>query len=104
MEFLNRFNGIVAFRPLTDIQATTVARRMLDDFVAHLTREKKLTLTYDPAVVDVLAQVATRSRFGARAIQHEIDETVASYVAREILTRNLTAGDTLHVHPAVLSV
>jgi|SRR6056297_220947 len=103
MEFLNRFNGIVAFRPLADQQATTVASQMLDAFAAHVSRERKLTLTFDNAVVTALANTATRSRFGARAIQRALDNTVASYVAEQILTADLGAGDVLHIPATVLT-
>lgn len=104
MEFLNRFDGVVAFTPHTDTQADIIATNMLDEFAERVRREKKITVTYDDEVVKRLADTAARSRFGARAIRNELDDTVASYLARKILEENLEAGSAVHIPVSALSL
>lgn len=103
-EFLNRFDGVVAFRPLGEGVADSVAGQMMQDFAAQVLRDKKIAVTYDQEVVTGLADIAAHSRFGARAIKHTLDDTVASYLAQEILQKDLGPGSSVHIPLFALNI
>lgn len=84
-EFLNRFDGLVMFRPLSEEQAGLILELMLRRFTLELKARKGITVSFEPGVEDLLAKRAYSSTFGARAISRELQNTVENYVATKLL-------------------
>lgn len=90
-EFLNRFDAVVAFHPLSRDQIEQVARLML----AALSRgmaEKEITLEFTPQAVAKLAQVGFDPIYGARPMRRAIQDKVENMLADAMLKGQLPRG------------
>lgn len=90
-EFLNRFSGIVLFKPLNQEQVRQIARLLLEEFAERLMEDKKMNLEITDGLVAKVAEAGFDPDFGARPIKRAIEEIVENRVAEEILKGN-TAG------------
>ncbi|MCU0687863.1 MAG: AAA family ATPase [Polyangiaceae bacterium] len=81
-EWLNRVDHLVPYRALDRDSIRTIARRALD---AALGREgiarRGVTVHYDPAVVDLLADLGLDPRYGARPLKRTIEQRVVAPLA-----------------------
>jgi len=92
-EFLNRFSGIILFKPLTQGEAKRVASLMLYEFAERLKADKNITLEITSALVDKVAAAGFDPQFGARPIKRAIEQLVENKVAEYIMAGN--TGGTL---------
>ncbi|MBL8776478.1 MAG: AAA family ATPase [Acidimicrobiales bacterium] len=74
-ELVNRIDEIVLFRPLTPDAITEIARRRLARVTADLAPQG-WDLTFDPAVVDLLATEGYDPTYGARHLDRNIERHV----------------------------
>ncbi len=81
-ELLNRIDHLVPYRALGRDSVLAIARRALD---AALAREglarRGVAVTYDPAVVDLLADLGLDPRYGARPLKRTIEQRVVTPLA-----------------------
>jgi MoxR-like ATPase len=75
-ELVNRLDDVLVFRPLTPEAVHEIARRMLDDVVVSRMASRGFTLTYDPAVVDLVAASGYDPAYGARPVQRALETLV----------------------------
>jgi MoxR-like ATPase len=75
-ELVNRLDAVLVFRPLTPEAVHEIARRMIDDVVVARMVERGFTLTYDPAVVDLVASSGYDPAYGARPVQRALETLV----------------------------
>lgn len=97
-EFLNRFDGIVVFKPLTRDEILQVAGLMLKG-VAKRLAAKGITLTVTQEAQEELARTGYDPIFGARplrrVIQDQVDNALANYLLKgEIDRRDEVVLDT----------
>lgn len=106
-EFLNRFDGIVVFKPLSREHIEKIAGLMLNKVKKRL-ENKGIFLEATPEAVKELAQAGFDPMFGARplrrVIQDRVDNSLANYLLRGKLSRRdkviLEAGGQLRVEKA----
>lgn len=91
-EFLNRFDSIIEFKPLTSEQVTSVARLMLAD-VARQLETKGITLQVTEAAVAELAQAGFSPEYGARPLRRVIQERVQDALATYLLQNKIGRRD-----------
>ena len=94
-EFLNRFSGIVLFKPLKQDQVRKVAELLLNEFAGRVLADKNITLTITPELIDKVASAGFDPEFGARPIKRAIEEIVENKVAEYIMQGNI--GGTLKI-------
>ena len=87
-EFLNRFSGIILFKPLSQDQARQVASLMLHEFAERLLADKDVTLEITPGLIDKVAAAGFDPQFGARPIKRAIEQLVENKVAEYIMAGN----------------
>ncbi|MBE6961980.1 MAG: ATP-dependent Clp protease ATP-binding subunit [Ruminococcaceae bacterium] len=79
-EFINRVDEVICFNRLTEENFRVIARIMLDELVASL-KEKGITFTYEPSLIDLLTAKSYSITYGARnlrrAIQKELEDPMA---------------------------
>lgn len=97
-EFLNRFDGIVVFKPLTRDEILQVAGLMLKG-VANRLAAKGIVLTVTQEAKEELAKTGYDPIFGARplrrVIQEQVDNALANYLLKgEISRRDEVVLDT----------
>ncbi len=94
-EFLNRFSGIILFKPLSEGEVRQVTSIMLSEFAARLLADKNITLNITDALIDKVAQAGFDPEFGARPIKRAIEQIVENKVADYIMAGN--TGGTLTI-------
>lgn len=95
-EFLNRFDEIVLFRPLTKQELMQV----VDLLVAGLNKtlaSRKITVALTPAAKELLVEKGYDPRLGARPLRRTVQRTVENVVAQRLLADNLMPGQTLQL-------
>jgi len=91
-EFLNRFDNIVIFKPLTPEHIEAIAGLMIKKSVQRLT-QKGIHLEVSPAAVRELAQAGFDPLFGARPMRRVIQEKVDDALAKFLLSGKITRRD-----------
>lgn len=102
-EFLNRFNGIIVYRPLSMDSVRKIADIMLDG-VRKMAKEKGVKLTFKPELLDELLRRGYSPEWGARPMARVIEESVMNYLATKILTKEIVAGDYIELGTEVLNI
>ncbi|MFA5080505.1 MAG: AAA family ATPase [Candidatus Paceibacterota bacterium] len=97
-EFVNRFDGLVVFKPLTqtdlmqiaDLQLSKLKKKLLEKEIVFIVSEKLkrkiVELSYNPV-------------FGAREMKRVIQEKVEDCLAREFLADHIGNGATIEIDP-----
>lgn len=93
-EFLNRFDGIVLFKPLTRDETKHIAEFMLKRVGKDL-EARGVFLRVEPAALDALADVGFDPQFGARPMRRAIQEHVENKLAEMVLSGKLNRRDTV---------
>jgi ATP-dependent Clp protease ATP-binding subunit ClpA len=96
-EFLNRFEGVIFFRPLNDKELVSVVRLQLQKFVRKVAKEKNIEITFDDSVVGNIIQKGYNPIFGARSLNRYIEETVEGIVAKKIISGEATNGGKIDI-------
>ncbi len=84
-EFLNRWNGVVLFKPLDQIETKKIATLMLEEFAERLMEDKKIKLEITDSLIDKVASAGFDPDFGARPIKRAMEEVVENKVAEYIM-------------------
>jgi len=101
-ELLNRFDGIILFRPLTSGNLRMIAKFMLKRLGKRL-EERGVQLVITDALLDYLVSVGQDPKFGARPMNRAIQEKVEQVVAEKMLRGDITAGSRVELTPADLA-
>jgi ATP-dependent Clp protease ATP-binding subunit ClpC len=96
-EFLNRFDAVVVFKPLTHEHLIKIAILMINDLSKRLMEGTGIRLVVNPALVDKIAELGYQPEFGARPMRRVIQDEVESRVAKKILQENLKRGDFIEI-------
>lgn len=90
-EFLNRFDEIVLFRPLTPAELKQVVGLMIAD-VNKTLEPKKIQVGLTDAAAGWLVEKGNDPRLGARPMRRMIQRTVENVVAQKILQSHIQPG------------
>ena len=96
-EFLNRVDDIVVFKPLQAEQIKDIVKLVLNELGERLNKQLELTLTYEDAAVEHLAQAGFDPAFGARPLKRLIVHTVENILGRKIVAGEIKTGDKVEV-------
>lgn len=100
-EFLNRFTGIIVFRPLSIESVKKIAEFMLDK-VKKLAEGKGVKVSFDSRLVEELVRRGYSPQWGARPMARLIEDTVESYLAVKLLSGEINSGDEVRLSAEVL--
>lgn len=78
-EFLGRVDEIVVFKPLDKNSLSKIAEIMLNDFAESL-NDRRLTLNFDTAVCDYIAEKCIGAKSGAREVRNTIRREIEDKV------------------------
>jgi len=90
-EFLNRFDAVVAFHPLSREQIVQVAQLMLSELAKRML-EKEITVQFTPEAVQKLAQAGFDPVYGARPMRRAIQDRAENMIANNLLAGKITRG------------
>jgi ATP-dependent Clp protease ATP-binding subunit ClpC len=85
-EFLNRFDGVIIYRPLQKDAIYLIAQRLLNNLQADLLKTHGLTIEFSHTFIDKLIQQGYDARFGARNMQRIIQNEVEDKIAKMLLS------------------
>lgn len=93
-EFLNRFDAVVAFHPLSQENIFEVAKLMLKSLAERMA-EKQITLKFTDEAVTRLAKIGFDPVYGARPMRRAIQDKVENSLAESILSGKTERGETI---------
>jgi len=95
-EFLNRFDEIIAFRPLNILELEQITTLMVEKIEKSLA-EKQIKIVLTPGARRRLAQIGFDPQLGARQLHRTIQEKVENRIAQAILQETLKEGGTFTI-------
>jgi ATP-dependent Clp protease ATP-binding subunit ClpC len=90
-EFLNRFDEIILFRPLTTEELMQVVDLLINALNKRLASQK-VVVTLTPAAKELLAKTGYDPRLGARPLRRTVQRAVENLVAQRMLSGNVAPG------------
>ncbi len=90
-EFLNRIDEIITFQRLTRDDLKQIIKIQLG-FLTERLKERGLTITLEPEVLDYLAEVGYDPDFGARPLKRSIQREIMDPLAMKLLTSEIKDG------------
>jgi ATP-dependent Clp protease ATP-binding subunit ClpC len=91
VEFLNRFDKIIMFKPLLPAEVGQIAELMLGEINENLLT-KGMNLEYAPQVVNDLVKLGYNPTYGAREVRRVIQEQVEDKIAEKVVSGELVGG------------
>jgi ATP-dependent Clp protease ATP-binding subunit ClpC len=97
-ELLNRFDGVIIFKPLTKENLLKIAELLLKKIQKQL-KEKDIDFAITEPLKEKIVELSYDPKFGAREIQRVIQEKVGNVLAKEILTGRIKRGMRIEIDP-----
>ena len=95
-ELINRFDGVVVFKPLSLIDIENITRLLLRK-TAKLLEKKGIGLKVDDKAITILATAGFDPKFGARPLRRLLQDRIDNEIANKILSEQLARRDTVHI-------
>jgi MoxR-like ATPase len=93
-ELLNRFDGIVLFKPLSKESLRIIARLMLEKLNKRL-GDKGISLAINDFLIDFLVEKGQDPKFGARPLNRAIQDDIEALIAKRMIENSVASGDTI---------
>ena len=101
-EFLNRFDGLVFFTPLSVEELARIVEIKLAALAARIKKQKNIDITFS---ADVLGEIVTRGyepAFGARSLNRYIEDHIEDAIVRRVIEGAVSSGESIQVTEADL--
>jgi len=95
-ELINRFDGIIVFKPLTIENILAIAKIMVKKIAKSL-EVKGVSLLYDDDGLLKLAEAGYDPKFGARPLRRLLQDKIENEIANLILAGSLKRRDTVFI-------
>jgi len=95
-EFINRFDEIVVFNPLTKEALKVIAKINIQKIEEKL-KDKKIKVNISEEILTKIADETYNPQFGARPAIRMIQDTIENNIANQIIDGSLKDGDTLNL-------
>ena len=102
-EFLNRFDGVILFQPLTQQHLVDIAQLMLTKLQKNL-REKGIEFKITEPLKAKVAELGYNPQFGARDMRRVIQDKVESALATALLRGTMKRGDIVEIDPTTFAI
>jgi ATP-dependent Clp protease ATP-binding subunit ClpC len=93
-EFINRFDEIILFRPLTPEELIQVVDLLIKSLNKTLAA-RKVSVSLTPEAKSFLVQQGYDARLGARPLRRTVQRAVENVVAARLLANDFTPGETI---------
>lgn len=95
VEFLNRFDKLIMFRPLLPVEIAQVTAKLLHAVQEHLLSQG-IAFTYEEKLIDDLVNIGYSAVYGAREMARVIQENLEDKIADLIVRGELASGKKVH--------
>ncbi|MFO0703536.1 MAG: AAA family ATPase [Patescibacteria group bacterium] len=96
-EFLNRFDGVIAFEPLTGLNAYAIAKKMIDRVASDIAQNHGVTVNVKDETIQSILKEKFNPAYGARNLERAIQQVIETTIAQKVLTGEAKAGSTVEV-------
>lgn len=90
-EFVNRFDGVVVYEPLSFDHLRDIAKLQLNNVSKNL-YAKNMYIDFDESVYDEVLKNGYQPEFGARPMRRYIELSIGDFLAKAILNNELVNG------------
>lgn len=97
IEFLNRFDKLIMFKPLLRMEVEEIASLMMHSIVKKL-QDKGIKLEYSTGLLEQLVNLGYNNLYGARELRRVLTDTVEDRIAEFLITKQIKSGDTLVIN------
>jgi len=97
-EFINRFDGVVIFKPLNEENLLAISELLLGKLKKNL-EEKNIELIITEPLKEKIVELGYNPTFGAREMKRVIQDKVENVLATALLSGELKKGDKVEVVP-----
>lgn len=97
-EFINRFDAVVVFRPLTKENLLDISELMFQELKKNL-KEKGINFIITEPLKEKIVELGYSPVFGARAMRRIIQDKVENVLAAALLSDKLKRGDKVEINP-----
>jgi ATP-dependent Clp protease ATP-binding subunit ClpC len=98
-EFINRFDGVVVFKPLTRQNLLDICQLMLNDLADSL-KDKGIYFEITQDLKEKIVDLSTSIEFGARDMRRTIQDKVENMLAKAILSDEIKRGSRIKIDPS----
>ncbi len=95
-ELLNRFDGIIVFKPLEKEEVFQIIRLLLADLSKKML-DKDIALNFDNNLIDKIANEGFDREFGARPLKRFIQDNIEDLIAQKMLKDEIKRGDKINI-------
>ena len=97
-EFINRFDNMIVFRPLTKENLLDVAQLLLVQLQRNL-RNKEIAFVITKELKERIVDLGYNPIFGAREMKRVIQDKIEDVIAEALLSEELRPGDNIKISP-----
>ncbi len=98
-ELLNRFDGVILFKPLNADELRKIAELMLKKLQTRL-RGKGIELVVNDVVINEVVKAGTDPKFGARPMNRAVQDKVEQLVADRMIRGQISSGSRVELTAA----
>ena len=95
-ELINRFDGVIVFRPLSKENLLDIAELLLQKLKKNLS-EKGIEFVITPSLKEKIVELSYDPKFGAREMRRVIQDNVENILAKAILSGKIKRGDKVEI-------
>jgi len=96
-EFINRFDGVVTYKPLSQEAIIQIAQMKVDEIAHNISKLHKITLKVSKEYLIELTKKGYNPKFGARNMERLIRDEIEGCIANMILENRLKEGDIIRL-------
>lgn len=102
-EFINRFDAMVVFKPLSRENLLMIAGLMLKGLAKNL-QKKEIELVISQAIKEKIAELGYDPTFGARRMRRVIQDKIENTLASAILSGQVKRGSRVEIDPETFQI
>lgn len=96
-EFLNRFDGVILYQPLSEEALLKIAQKFFAGIARSYMSGQRLTVTVSDDLLKKLINKSYHPEYGARNMQRVIQQEIEDKVAKQILSGEAQPGSTINL-------
>ncbi|MBI2049832.1 ATP-dependent Clp protease ATP-binding subunit, partial [Candidatus Roizmanbacteria bacterium] len=96
-EFLNRFDGVIAFNSLSKEAVLAIAKKMVEKLSQNYQKSHNVSISIADQTIAEIVNESFSSQFGARNLERVILSKVQDIVNKRILEGNIRSGEVISV-------
>jgi ATP-dependent Clp protease ATP-binding subunit ClpA len=102
-EFINRFDAVVVFKPLTKENLLDIAELQLQKLKKKLA-EKNIEFLITEALKERIVELGYNPIFGAREMKRVIQEKIGNVLSQALLLKEIRGGEKIEIEPLTFQI